>query len=36
LHGLDHRDDADLLPLGSDQPNFGDADPVVDAWLDAD
>jgi len=28
--------DADLLPLGTDEPHFGDADPVVDAGLSTD
>ena len=33
---LGDRDDADLLPFGSDKSDLGNADPVVDAWLDAD
>ena len=34
--GLSDGDDADLLTGCSDKANFGNADPVVDAWLDAD
>ncbi len=26
-------DDADLLPAGTDEPDLGDADPIVDARL---
>ena len=33
---LSDGDDADLLTLWPDKPNLGNADPVVDAWLDAD
>ena len=29
-------DDADLLTVRTDEPHFGDADPVVDAGFDAD
>src|SRR3954453_6539532 len=29
-------DDADLLTVGTDEPHFRDADPVVDAGFDAD
>jgi len=35
-HGLADRHDADLLTLGADEPDLGNADPVVDAWFDAD
>ena len=34
--GFADRDNADLLTLGSDEANLGNADPVVNAWLDAD
>ena len=30
------RDDADLLAGGSDEPDLGDADPVVDSQFGAD
>ena len=36
LEGLVDRHDADLLAGGTDQPDLGDADPVVDAGLSAD
>jgi hypothetical protein len=29
-------DDSDLLAVGADEPDLTDADPVVDAGLDAD
>jgi len=29
-------DDADLLAVGTDEPNLRNTDPVVDAGLDAD
>ena len=28
--------DADLLPVGPDKPDLGDADPLIDAGFDAD
>ncbi|OIQ75974.1 hypothetical protein GALL_423530 [mine drainage metagenome] len=31
--GVLHADDADLLALGADQADLGDADPIVDAGL---
>ena len=34
--GFADRNNADLLTLGSDEANLGNADPVVNAWLDAD
>ena len=34
--GFTDRDNADLLTLGSDEANLGNADPVVNAWFDAD
>ena len=34
--GFADRDNADLLTLGSDEANLGNADPVVNAWFDAD
>jgi hypothetical protein len=34
--GFTDRNDADLLTLGSDEANLGNADPVVNAWFEAD
>ena len=34
--GVLDADDADLLAVGADEPDLGDADPVVDAGLGAD
>jgi hypothetical protein len=34
--GFADRNNADLLTLGSDEANLGNADPVVNAWFDAD
>ncbi|GEL99659.1 hypothetical protein CTE05_32060 [Cellulomonas terrae] len=31
--GVLHADDADLLAVGADQADLGDADPIVDAGL---
>ena len=40
LHGQSKRifdaHDADLLAVGSDKPDFWDANAVVDSWFDAD
>ena len=34
--GFADRNNADLLTLGSDEANLGNADPVVNTWFDAD
>jgi hypothetical protein len=36
LQGLVGRDDADRLPVGSNESDLGNPDPVVDAQLGAD